>query len=247
MAAYVDYDRVARTYETGRAPLAQPDAWGAAVAPYLPTERRAVRVLDLGAGTGIFTRAWPEWGATQVVGMDPSRSMLREACRVGLPAEAGVVAGRAEHLPLRTGAVDAAWLSAVFHHFSDPHQSIAELHRVLADGGVVFIRALFPDLGRIGWFDYFPGVERGLARFPTLADLTRAFEAGGFVPAGVEEIVEPAVTAATAAEWVRRMRHADTFLGALTDDEIRHGLGALAGLGSAEIGGSTLHIAVYAR
>ena len=54
---------VAERYEEGRALPAEVLArWGDAVRPYLPSGSR--RVLDLGAGTGIFSRGWPRWSVT---------------------------------------------------------------------------------------------------------------------------------------------------------------------------------------
>jgi hypothetical protein len=48
------------------------------------------------------------------------------------------------------------------------------------------------------------------------------------------------------AAWVRKMRHADTLLGGLTDDEIAAGLATLDEIGDGEIAGPTLETAVYA-
>ncbi len=44
---FVDYERVAATYEQGRSPVARPADWGALVTPHL-SGRRPLRVLDLG-------------------------------------------------------------------------------------------------------------------------------------------------------------------------------------------------------
>ncbi|MHB1211871.1 MAG: class I SAM-dependent methyltransferase [Candidatus Nanopelagicales bacterium] len=52
-------------------------------------------------------------------GLDPSLAMLAEARRSGLPAEAVLVAGKAEFLPFAGPTFDAAWLSAVIHHVTD--------------------------------------------------------------------------------------------------------------------------------
>jgi hypothetical protein len=62
----VDYERVASLYEEGRALPAEVLArWGDVVRPYLPSGTR--RILDLGAGTGIFARAWPRWTQAAVI------------------------------------------------------------------------------------------------------------------------------------------------------------------------------------
>lgn len=50
---YVDYDSVAAVYQSGRALTSDVlERWGRAVRPYLGDG--PIRVVDLGAGTGIF-------------------------------------------------------------------------------------------------------------------------------------------------------------------------------------------------
>ena len=76
----VDYQRtdVARRYSQGRElPDDVLDRWGAAVRPHLPS-RPGLRVLDLGAGTGIFARAWPSWTSCEVVAVEPAAGMRAE-------------------------------------------------------------------------------------------------------------------------------------------------------------------------
>jgi SAM-dependent methyltransferase len=244
--ARVDYEQVASTYQTGRSAVAHEDAWRPLVLPYLP-DRPGLRVLDLGAGTGIFSRVWPSWGADQVVALDPARAMLGEARRIGLGERTWPVNARGEWLPLRAGSIDAVWISTVFHHLSEPGRAVGDIARVLRrPGGVVLVRGMFADRWNGGWHRAFPGIERAVLRFPRLDALERLFGEAGFALAGVEAVPEPLATAATVADWVRRMRDADTLLLALTDDEIATGLAHLDALGSAELPGPTLETAVFA-
>src|SRR5438552_674870 len=100
---FVYYDQVAERYEEGRALPAEVLArWGDAVRPYLPSGSR--RVLDLGAGTGIFARAWLRWTSATVIAVEPSVAMIRagNACD---PA-ARLVRGVAEATPLRDARAD---------------------------------------------------------------------------------------------------------------------------------------------
>jgi ubiquinone/menaquinone biosynthesis C-methylase UbiE len=242
--ARVDYEQVASTYQSGRSAVAHEDAWQPLITPYLP-DRSPLHVLDLGAGTGIFARVWPDWGATHVVALDPSPGMLAEARRIGLPG-AWPVNGRGEWLPLRDDSVDAAWISTVFHHLAEPDRCVGDLARVLrGPGSVVLVRAMYPERWSGGWHHLLPGIERALTRFPRLDELTALFASGGFELRGVEAVPEPPTTGAEVADWIRRMRHADTLLGALTDDEIAAGLATLDAIGDGEQAGPTLETAVF--
>ncbi|MFJ6950996.1 methyltransferase domain-containing protein, partial [Micromonospora aurantiaca (nom. illeg.)] len=75
-------------------------AWRAAVARQL-VPRPGLRLLDLGAGTGSWARAFTDWfPGVEVVAVEPSAAM-RARC-----AFAPLVAGNAGHIPLADGSVD---------------------------------------------------------------------------------------------------------------------------------------------
>jgi ubiquinone/menaquinone biosynthesis C-methylase UbiE len=215
----VDYDRVAPLYRQGRAlsddVLAR---WGAAVRPHLPAG--PLRVADVGAGTGIFAAVWPSWGAAAVVAVEVSAAMAQEG-----RAAAPYVLGRAEALPLATAGVDVVWVSTAFHHFADQARAAAEIDRVLRPDGIVLIRTFLPD--RLCYFELFPGIERALDRCPSVDDFAARFGRHGFVVRHVEHVVDVETTYGQAADWVERMRHADSLLTALTDDEVAAGVRAL--------------------
>jgi SAM-dependent methyltransferase len=88
------------------------------------------RLLDLGAGTGRFSRLAAARGAT-VVALEPALAMIRRARAAG-----GVLAVRAvaEALPVRPHAVDAACAASAFHWF-EGRRTLGELHRALRRGG----------------------------------------------------------------------------------------------------------------
>lgn len=234
----VHYEQVAVVYHDGRSPLAQFEAWSRLIE--LPGSG-PFRVLDLGAGTGIFTRVWPEWGASLVVGLDPSRAMLAEANRRGLPDQARLSVGRGERLPFASRTFNAAWLSAVIHHFTDPDACACELARVLRPGGRAYVRGFFRGSSQLDWLAYFPGSERAVGRFLTVEDVTAVFGRAGFSLVRVDDVREPLRPVEEVRGWITKMRHADTLLTALTDTDVAAGLAALAASGRTTLGGS-LHL-----
>jgi SAM-dependent methyltransferase len=92
------------------------------------------RVLELGCGTGLFTRGFAGRGA-RVTALDISLDLLLQARR-GEDMPARLVLGDAERLPFRGGCFDAVVGSSVLHHL-EPLAALRETHRVLAPGGRV--------------------------------------------------------------------------------------------------------------
>lgn len=90
-------------------------------------------VLDLGAGTGILTRALLADGH-QVSAVEPDDGM-RELITASAPA-AAVHAGSAEKIPLADASVDAVLVSHAYHWF-DPEPAHAEMARVIRPGGTL--------------------------------------------------------------------------------------------------------------
>jgi SAM-dependent methyltransferase len=86
-------------------------------------------VLDLGAGTGLLSRALAASGH-DVVAVEPDASMRAELRRLDVRA----LAGRAEALPLGQASVDGVTCGDAWHWF-DADRAAAEVHRVLRPGG----------------------------------------------------------------------------------------------------------------
>jgi SAM-dependent methyltransferase len=93
------------------------------------------RVLDLGCGTGIHTRAVAEL-ADWVVGIDVSPRLVRKAHVKLLGARGSVVVADASHMPFADEAFDAALsYGEPLSHIEDPGAVLAELARVMRPGG----------------------------------------------------------------------------------------------------------------
>ena len=231
--ARIDYDAVAAGFEEGRG-LALDDiaAWREALEPYVSP--RGVRVVDVGAGTGVFAWAFAHWFDADVVGLEPSSGMLGEAVARRRHARIGYVAGRAEQLPLRGASCDAAWLSTVIHHVDDLRACANELRRVLRPSSPVLIRSAFP--GRTGHLEivrWFPGAESVIATFPSIEETAAAFATAGFT---VEHITDVPQTSASGLRVFaeRARRRADTTLLGISDDEFASGLARLKAAAAAE-------------
>ena len=132
--------RGAERYERSR-PEYPPEAvaWLASalrLGPEAPAASAAV--VELGAGTGKFTRRIAGPGATglraglTVVAVEPVAEMRRELA-AGVP-QARVVGGLAEAIPLRTGGAWAVVCAQSFHWFASAG-ALGEIHRVLVPGG----------------------------------------------------------------------------------------------------------------
>jgi ubiquinone/menaquinone biosynthesis C-methylase UbiE len=105
---------------------------------------RASTILEVGCGTGHFTRWFGEQGL-RVMGLDLSRSMLAEAvCLVSPP----YVCGDALALPFSTGAIDLVTLVTTLEFLPDPVQALAEALRVARQGLVLGVLNRQSPLGR---------------------------------------------------------------------------------------------------
>lgn len=96
-------------------------------------------VVDLGAGTGIASRAFAAAGARLVYAVEPdaSEEVGRGAIHRlsgGMPIE--VVAAFGNDLPLPDASVDLVYTRQVLHHVADLPATLAECARVLRSGGM---------------------------------------------------------------------------------------------------------------
>jgi ubiquinone/menaquinone biosynthesis C-methylase UbiE len=150
------FDERAPTYETGWNGRMHVDIARRTAALARAARPDAVRVLDVGCGTGLVLRelATRLPGAETLVGIDPALRMVEVArSRSGSGRDDGPVFDRgvAEALPYADGSFDLVVSAVSFHHWKDQGAGLKECGRVLAPGGRLVLTDLF---------------ARGLVRYP---------------------------------------------------------------------------------
>ena len=188
------------------------------------TDPPAGPLLDLGAGTGLWSDRLARWLAVPVIAVEPASAMLTVARRKRL-RDVTLLQARAEALPLRDDACRSAWLSTVVHHVSDMSAAAAQIRRIVTAGGTVWVRNSFVDQPSCDVHPllFFPSARRVAAAFPTMIEVIEVFAAAGlrlqhrFAP---DEIVADTRTA-----FVHRLcRRADSLLQHIDDGEFDRGI-----------------------
>lgn len=108
---------------------------------YLPLHLQPERWLDLGCGTGFFSRALADWYPRgEGIAVDIAEGMLQHAQLLG--GAQAFAAGDAERLPLRDGCCDLIFSSLALQWCADFAAVLAEAQRVLRPGGVLAFSSL---------------------------------------------------------------------------------------------------------
>jgi SAM-dependent methyltransferase len=87
--------------------------------------------VELGAGTGLFTRALARY-AGQVLAVEPDDRM--RAVLAARSPGVHVIAGRGEQIPVPDASADGVFVSSAWH-WLDHEVAVPEIARVLRDGG----------------------------------------------------------------------------------------------------------------
>jgi SAM-dependent methyltransferase len=182
-------------HEAERLALQEADALTelrAALAPHPPPE--SVRVLELGCGTGIYTRALlAALPRATIIGIDRDQHLLARAHEnlAGEIAEGRVtlLVGDVARLPFEPRSFGLVTCRCVLMHQPEPELVIAEMYRVAEVGAIALAiepdwgaRALYPDAE--AYADFLALARRARAHgFPDLLlgrKLYALFRAGGF-------------------------------------------------------------------
>ncbi len=116
-------------------------AVGHALLAQLPPGLAPQRWLDLGCGTGYFSRALGErLPASQGIALDIAEGMLKHARPAG--GAQHFIAGDAERLPLKTGSFELMFSSLAVQWCANFDAVLSEAFRVLQPGGVLAFASL---------------------------------------------------------------------------------------------------------
>lgn len=194
----VDYSRLAADYDRSRADdRIDREYWLRGLIEVGEIEP-GDRILDLGAGTGRFSRLLSE--SNPVVALDASREMLAIARGKGPFA---IVRGDAHRLPFRDETFDTTTVVMVLHHLSDYRSAFREVARVSRQIVIVTSDMARRRLGIME--EAFPSLLRiDRARFPPIAEIARALESVRFRRVRIEE--RPFRRAITPKEQIERVR-----------------------------------------
>lgn len=137
-------------------------------------------ILDVGCGTGILAaRLAGAYPTAEVVGADLSPGMLakaRERSNTVCWIEAD-----AQHLPLDSDRFDAVCCTESFHWYPDQEAALAEFHRVLRPGGVLYLAFVNPATqGTARVANSLAGAARRPMRWMTTESLEACLRDGGF-------------------------------------------------------------------
>jgi len=180
---------------------------------------RPREVLDLATGTGDVAIAIARrHAAAHVIGLDPSREMLRHAerkrDRLQLGPRIQLIAGDAQELPFESDRFDACSIAFGIRNFPDRDRALREMKRVLRSGGRAAILELgepsAPVLGslarwhvhsvvpRLGaWLSgarEYRYLEESIAAFPPATQFAAQMNAAGLTVVAVQKIMLGAAT-----------------------------------------------------
>ncbi len=135
------YDQIGKTYRDTR----KQDPRIARLIDIALGDARSV--LNVGAGTGSY-----EPSDRELLAVEPSETMIRQRPDGAAPA----IQASAEALPLQDKSFDAALAVNTIHHWQDVRAGLRELHRVIRNRVVIFLR--YPQDGVALWLteEYFP-------------------------------------------------------------------------------------------
>ncbi|WP_339843696.1 malonyl-ACP O-methyltransferase BioC [uncultured Halopseudomonas sp.] len=150
--ASIDKQRVADSFSRAAATYDQAAAFqrsaGSNLLAQLPPQLEPLDIVDLGAGTGYFTRALAHRFAAPVAGLDLAEGMLRFARQCNGPEHELLsrhprwVVADAEALPLRPASQDLIFSSLALQWCPDLARAVAEARQALRPGGCLAFNTL---------------------------------------------------------------------------------------------------------
>ncbi|PSQ42805.1 SAM-dependent methyltransferase [Halobacteriales archaeon SW_7_68_16] len=175
--------------------------WGTAkqVIARLPIED-GDRVLDLGTGSGYAARAMRDLKeAGRAYGLDGAPTMARNARSYTDDPNVGYVLGDFGALPFADDAIDHVFSMEALYYASDPHETLADLHRVIRPGGAFYCAVDYYEesIHTHEWDEY---VDAPMTRW-SRAKYRQAFREAGFHVAEQDTVPDRDVDIPPASEF----------------------------------------------
>jgi len=127
-----------------------------------------LKLLDVGCGPGLLTEFWSEQGVEGVgIDIDASLAKIAKERFEKNGATAKFVVGRVEQLPYQEGVFDICVANSILEHVQDWRATLAEVTRVLRNGGVLAFSTtnkLHPFQGEINHFPFYPWIPDPLKK-----------------------------------------------------------------------------------
>lgn len=102
------------------------------------------KLLDIGGGEGDLAESLAQYYSDVFV-LEPNMKKVKKGKQKN--STTNFVPGAAESLPFSNGSFGTVFAIASFHHFSDQHLALEEVHRVLRSSGT----AVVYDFDQAGW------------------------------------------------------------------------------------------------
>lgn len=168
--------------------------------------RATGRVLELGIGAGFNLPHYDASQVEEVLGIDPSeplrRDAEREAARTALPVR--VIDGTAASLPVDASSIDSVVVTFTLCTVPDVERALEEFRRVLRPGGAVHFceHGLAPDRAvRVAQRLMEPAWKRAGGGCHLTRDAPAAFAAAGFGLEDLESMYLPGLRPLTWNSW----------------------------------------------
>jgi len=138
---------IARWYARIRGSQSQLDAYEKQAALITAGVPSGARVLEVAPGPGYLAIEMARLGRFQVTGIDISRTFVEIAAQNA--RNVGVIVafrhGDVAQMPFESNSFDLVVCQAAFKNFALPRRALAEMHRVLRDGGTAVIQDMSRD------------------------------------------------------------------------------------------------------
>jgi ubiquinone/menaquinone biosynthesis C-methylase UbiE len=221
---YDKTDMHLRYEKSRRLPEETMTLWLETLSSYVPQDS-VKTIVDLGCGTGRFTKELSDHFSAKVYGIDLSWKMLTTAKQSVISPLIKYIQGSAENIPLADGVADLVFISMVYHHIKDKSKAMQEIARVSKSNGFLSIRTSTIDsLDSYLYLHFFPEARQtNVEKLPSRQGMIDFLKSNGFELKGHTIIHQ--ITADSLQEYFKKVSLKGlSDLMAISDDKFQEGL-----------------------